>query len=61
MFSLSKKNFDKRVDGGASAPATTTPSRFCLNPSDSGRKICKVAILQSKISSVVAVHAADHD
>ena len=60
-FSLSKKNFDKRVDGGASSPATTTPSRFCLNPSDSGRKICKEAILQSKISSVVTVHAADHD
>ena len=60
MFSLSKKNFDKRVDGGANSPATP-PSRFCLNPSDSGRKICKEAILQSKISPVVAVHAADHD
>ena len=39
-----KSLFDKLVDGGASSPATPTPSRFCLSLSDSGRKICKVAI-----------------
>ena len=43
-FLLSKKFFDRRVDEGASSPATTTPSRFHLNPLDSGREICKVAI-----------------
>jgi len=39
-----------------------------LNPSDSGREICKVEIFSSgkydflrKNLSVVAVHAADHD
>ena len=31
------------VDGGASSPATATPTRFHLNPLDSGREICKVA------------------
>ena len=39
-----KSLFDKLVDGGASSPATATPSRFHVNPSDSGREICKVAI-----------------
>ena len=39
-----KSLFDKLVDGEASSPATATPSRFCLSLSDSGRKICKVAI-----------------
>ena len=44
LVSLSKRLFDKLVDGEASSPATTTPSRFCLSPADSGRKICKEAI-----------------
>ena len=39
-----KSLFDKLVDGRASSPATATPSRFHLNPLDSGREICKVAI-----------------
>ena len=39
-----KRLFDSLVDGGASSPATATPSRFHLNPSDSGREICKEAI-----------------
>ena len=39
-----KKLFDSLVDGGASSPATATPTRFHLNPSDSGREICKEAI-----------------
>ena len=67
-FSLSKKIFDKLVDGEASSPATATLSRFCLNPADSGRKICKEAIfaLGNKISRhknrpVPAVHAAGDD
>ena len=36
-FSLSKKVFDKLV-AGEQAPVT---ARFCLNPADSGCKICK--------------------
>ena len=32
------------VDGGASSPATTTPTRFYLKPTASGRKICKETI-----------------
>ena len=47
-LSLSKKDFDRLVDGGASSPATATPSRFHLNPSDSGREICKEAIFSSE-------------
>jgi len=43
-FSLSKKIFDRLVDGGASSPATTTPTRFYLKPTASGRKICKETI-----------------
>jgi len=42
--SLSKKIFDRLVDGGASSPATTTPTRFYLKPMASGRKICKETI-----------------
>ena len=49
--SLSKKIFDKLVDGEASSPATATLSSFCLNPSDSGRKN----------PPVPAVHAAGDD
>jgi len=44
------KSFDRLVDGGASSPATTTPSRFHWNPLDSGREICKEAIFQRKIA-----------
>ena len=87
----------KQVDGGASSPATTTPSSFCLNckqfrsqklqRSDfavavatlkeprpaagefsihfgvlpAAAKHCSAAGASSKISTVVAVHAADHD
>ena len=40
-LSLSKKIFDKLVDGEASSPATATLSSFCLNPTDSGRKNCR--------------------
>jgi len=43
-FSLSKKIFDRLVDGGASSPATTTPTRFYLKLTASGRKICKETI-----------------
>ena len=39
-----KKFFDRLADGGASSPATTTPTRFHLNPADSGREICKETI-----------------
>ena len=35
------------VDGEVNSPATTTPTRFHLNPMDSGREICKVAIFSS--------------
>ena len=28
-FLLVKKDFDKLVDGGASSPATATPTSFC--------------------------------
>jgi len=45
---LSKNIFDSLVDGGASSPATATPSRFHLNPLDSGREICKEAIFLRK-------------
>ena len=38
---MSKKIFDKLVDGEASSPATATLSSFCLNPTDSGRKNCR--------------------
>ena len=31
-------------DRGASSPATTTPTRFYLKPTASGRKICKETI-----------------
>ena len=31
LLRLSKKVFDNLVDGGASSPATTTPTSFCLN------------------------------
>ena len=65
---LVKKDFDKRVDGEASSPATATLSSFCLNPSDSGRKNCKETIFalenrifQSKNPPVPAVHAAGCD
>ena len=44
ILSLSKKTFDRLVDGGASSPATTTPTRFYLKPMASGRKICKETI-----------------
>ena len=42
---MSKKLFDKLVDGEASSPATATLSRF----------------FRGKICAVVAVHAANHD
>ena len=29
LFQLVKKDFDKLVDGGASSPATATPTSFC--------------------------------
>jgi len=47
VLRLSKSIFDSLVDGGIRSPATATPSRFHLNPSDSGRKICKEAISPS--------------
>ena len=56
-FSLSKTFFDKLV-AGEQAPVT---ARFCLNPADSGRKICKEAIFLAKINRVAAVHAASND
>jgi len=62
------KSFDRLVDGGASSPATATPSRFHWNPLDSGREICKEAILPPKNGiflrknrPVRDVHAAAHD
>ena len=68
LVSLSKRLFDKLVDGEASSPATTTPSRFCLSPADSGRKICKETIfaLENKIfrrknRPAPSVHAAGLD
>jgi len=68
LYSLSKKFFDRLADGEASSPATATPSGFHLNPSDSGREICKEAIFPSKNGiflwenrPVRDVHAAAHD
>jgi len=43
ILSLSKKIFNRLVDGGASSPATTTPTRFYLKPTASS-KICKGTI-----------------
>ena len=59
---LSKKVFDNLVDGGASSPATTTPTSFCLNCKQfRSQKLQSCDFSSRKISTVVAVHAADHD
>jgi len=45
VFSVCQKRiFDRLADGGASSPAAATPIIFHLNPSDSGREICKETI-----------------
>ena len=55
------------VDGEVNSPATATPTRFHLNPSDSGREICKEAIfspvrrLPAKKYVPRGVHAAAAD
>ena len=53
---------------GGHVPLHCHPLRFCLNPSDSGRKICKEAIfilrnefLCIKISNEPDVHAVGFD
>jgi len=68
VLRLSKSIFDSLVDGGIRSPATATPSGFHLNPSDSGREICKEAISPSENGiflrgkrPVRDVHAAAHD
>ena len=49
------------VDGGASSPATATPSRFCLRHKASGRKICKeeVFLLENGIFRQKNFHGFD--
>ena len=46
LFHFSKKSFDKLADGKATSPAIL--SKFCGNPADSGRKICKAAIFPGR-------------
>ena len=60
LLSLSK-GLRQTGERGASSPAVAIPAGSCENPADSGRKICKEAMLLPKNQLRGRLCAADHD
>ena len=60
LLSLSK-GLRQTGGRGASSPAVAIPAGSCENPADSGRKICKEAMLLPKNQLRGRLCAADHD